>query len=327
MISKKTLELLSAYLDGEVNQTQKQKIEALLAKDPALREEAESMKAFSARISSTRPGPMKVPEGFRDEILKKIRQQHHGPDQSSGGAPGGGTGFLKHSWMSYLMTGTVLVGLTTYFVYQDRRNQQNIDQADQSVQMIKQATQDQKLEMPQYQGRSRQMNQGAAPSDISGLDAASSRPDAGAVGDGRVFRYGHGRESDPGDDDKAMVPMKASKHDGMAPAALPGPGLESSRAWDQQSLALKIEAYGLQEKLTSSQCLTLARKYNLNPGLLLGLMHLMPGQDSQTLALRIRRSLNQSYQQEAPQRLEQLIRDLKGQKQWTKLIKKELAPR
>ncbi len=326
MINKKTLEMLSAYLDGEVNEAQKRQMEAMLAKDPALRKEAETMKAFNAKISATRPAPLKVPEGFRDEILKKLKHPQGGPDQSSGGSPGGGPGFIKRSWMNYLISGTVLAGLITYFVYQDHHNQQAINQAQESLDMVKAAAKGMDMDMPQYQGQATgQSFRSAAPNEINGLNV--NQLPAGSFNQdlkpGHVFRYGQGGHKN----------RISANNDRMAPSTggstsvkLPRPALESSQGWDQQYLSRMINHYHLRKKITPEQCLTLAQKHTLNPGLLVSLMHFMPEQNSRTLAVRIRQSLNQSVRQEAPQRLEQLLHDLNGQPEWLAEIEQDLAP-
>lgn len=99
-------QLLGRWLDGELSPEERARFEAMMAADPSLREEAESMKKMSAAIRAhvTLERPVPHADFFNSQIQESIAAELAAEARSKGGAS------AKASWLDWFRSPWALAG-------------------------------------------------------------------------------------------------------------------------------------------------------------------------------------------------------------------------
>jgi hypothetical protein len=322
-MNNKVRELLSAYLDGQATAAEKERVEAVLQRDPAARAELDAMRAFTATLNQAAPAVVAAPPELRTRIIDRLKSQGGGQAQGGSGNAPAPLGPLKN----FLIAGVVLTGLVGAFVY--------LDQQRGSLAPVRPAAVDLALAGPAVGSGSQtgvrpagadNTLRTASPEDIR---SAVRQTESAGVGKqiprGRVYTFGQGgvisREG-------SALPVAGEKQgrEDIAPAGGAGAAaeLESSSGWTSQRLAA-ADAGGKSVPAEEAQAmLDLARRYNLNPGLLSAARREFPERSLTEMAMAMRSSLNATRGQAADRRLTRLIADLGGQLSWAARWKKQL---
>lgn len=313
------LELLTAYLDGEASSQEQTTVQQWLKEDEGIRQEYENMKTFHQQINQTRPGELKVPPDFRTNIMTRLKAMA-GPD--SGEQAGGSTGrspskgWFKQQWQPYLLAGSVLLGLTTFFILQDLSNQQKINQMQVRLDQLQGADAFDSLSLPAdtvgRQARQQPTStKGQHALSASKQDQVMDQTNAAGPVSGKIY---HRNQVLPDNRAAYQTASPFTRH------------LETSQQWTRAIIDRKSEEMGLQDRLDSVQVLDWARQSNLNPGLIISMAQLKPDKPVKELADSIRAIFNQHPDLSNEQRLQKLIQAFGGSSDWEQVIKRNLQP-
>jgi|GEM_PF-6806990 len=287
----KTLELISAYADGQATAPQVQQVESLLRQDPEARQVYEEMKAFGATIAATGPAEAGVPADFRDQVMERICLEAAAPTKPESG---GGMGKLISS--PYAISGLVLTALLGTMAFLDLAKSGRTPDAPHSQ---TEAPSSRERELPR-------LREVAGTQAEIALEADLSREQAYVRGRGGVRVKNRGRAGETASPDLAVV----SK-------------LDQSAAWSQEEIQRFLPS------ADAVRLLAQARQNRINPGLLVAAVRYAGVVDFSAAGPRIRASLDQSMNQPEMERLSRVIRELGGDEQqaasWSRLIRKEIG--
>jgi hypothetical protein len=322
-MNDKVRQLLSAYLDGQATAAEKERVETVLQRDPAVRAELDAMRAFTATLNQAAPVAVAAPPELRARIMDRLKSQ--GGGQAQGGS--GGALLPLAPLKAFLLVGVVLVGLIGTLIYLDQKRGPLIP--------ARPAAGDLALSGPAA-GSSPETGVHPAgadnalrPANPEDIRSAVRPAEPGGAGKqmprGRVYTFGQGgvisREG-------SALPVAGEKQgrEDISPAGVAGAAaeLESSSGWTSQRLAAADAAGKMVTAEEAQAMLDLARRYNLNPGLLSAARREFPERSLTEMAMAMRSSLNATRGQAADRRLTRLIADLGGQLSWAARWKKQL---
>jgi len=312
-MNEKTLEMLSAYLDGQLPPAEQAQVEALLRKDPAARAELDSMREFAGMIEQAAPPVVTAPPDLRARILDRIKAEGAGPGQGgqdSGAAP-------KFTLKPYLTAGVVMLGLVGAMVYLDSRRGANTVPRPSSQAMDMQTSGSPSAQPAALLGEDSPLRPASA-GDIQSAPGFAASTAVGLPPAGRVYTFGQGEVRTTGSVPAASSfgPSGDTDVSALARSGAESVSLESLAGWDTQrvNMLFKMQSRSVPDR--SVDVLSLARRYNLNPGLLAAAAMDFQDRSVTELAMQMRSSLNATADRTPRQRLIRIIADLGGQPAW-----------
>lgn len=125
MCCDKNRELLSAFMDGTLNEEEARKVRAHLEGCEACRDALRTFETMKADVASL--SPMKAPPGFKDALMQKMADDL---PQDWGAAKGGSRSFLRRLPVLRMAAGFAIVAISAYLIYQVQEETSRIESAD-----------------------------------------------------------------------------------------------------------------------------------------------------------------------------------------------------